>query len=464
MDIVRAHKLSLVALPLLAACAAGGVGDAVRPTDPTLSGARGEKKGSCHQVGSEGTPLVVDWQPEARGDLEVAMKTGVAVVHYDCQAIQVLPDCHVDGAYGYVGTSKKEQLITLEDADEAAVNLPFSGAKIGASLKRGSALDIGLVMVGKRASSSLEIDRSMLTGRCDGATHFVRAATVGAFAMKTSSAGQAKVAADVFGVGASAGSDSSKSVNDKDGDIVACQSADPDATQAPKNCNAIVRVQLLAIGGGGSAGAGSHQPEREVACAEGMVASRGKCVPAGTSAPHDCDMKNAADCVTQCRAGSTFSCEWASLVYSLGVDVTKDQKKVIELEKQGCDLGSGSSCTGLGLDTMKGDGTKKDVSAGLALVTKGCDRGDAMGCATMGDAYLGELSRIEVSVAVDVPRAVRYMRKACNAGQGHACGKLGTILDEGKGVTADKRQAQDAFKRGCAAKDKASCARVGKNG
>ena len=453
------RPLSVVLFALLPACGTGAAADAVRPNAPTLADARGEAA-TCHEVQAEGTPLIVDWKPEDRGDLEIAMKEGVAVVHYDCQGIRVLSDCHAEGKYGFIGTTKKEQLISLENADQVQANLPFSGGKIGAGMARGSSLDIGLVMVGKKSTTPLSLDRAKLTGRCDGATHFVRSATVGAFAMKQSAAGEVKAAVEVFGVGASGGSSSSKSTMNKDGDVAACDKADPDAPKPPSACGAPVRVQLLALTTGAAATEkAASGPERDVACAKGLVASKGKCVPMGTSAPHDCDMKDTKDCVAQCDAGSSFSCGWAALVYGLGVDVPKDVVKSASLDQKGCDLGSMSMCFSVGLDYVNGEGVPKDPEKGFGLARKACSGGHGQACDYLGQGYLGLSSQFKPPV--DAAKGVRYLQRACDGGYAYACGRLGVMYADGtNGVTADPAKAQELLKRGCAAHEKAACARL----
>ena len=56
---------------------AGGAAKAIRPDAPTGSAALGETT-ECRDVSRGSKPLVVDWKPEQRGDLEVAMSEGVA--------------------------------------------------------------------------------------------------------------------------------------------------------------------------------------------------------------------------------------------------------------------------------------------------------------------------------------------------------------------------------------------------
>ena len=85
------------------------------------------------------------------------MKQGVAVVAYDCHALRLLKSCSIDGSYGFMGMTRKEQVVRLENADEIHANLPLTAgalvAKLGGDLTRGSTLDVALIIVGKRRST-----------------------------------------------------------------------------------------------------------------------------------------------------------------------------------------------------------------------------------------------------------------------------------------------------------------------
>src|SRR5688572_20173560 len=87
------------------------VADKVRPDDPTAADAR--KSQSVYVIEAQGQPLIVDWQPEIRGDLEVAMREGVAVVRFDEKGLKLLTDCKIDGKYGFIGVNTKEQVVSL---------------------------------------------------------------------------------------------------------------------------------------------------------------------------------------------------------------------------------------------------------------------------------------------------------------------------------------------------------------
>src|SRR5438270_2240001 len=92
--------------------APGGAAEKVRPADPTASAALGEQT-TCHAIENHGEPLVVDWKPEHRGDLEEAMHDGVAIVNYTCDGIKLLKGCRLDGSYGFLGMTRREQVVRL---------------------------------------------------------------------------------------------------------------------------------------------------------------------------------------------------------------------------------------------------------------------------------------------------------------------------------------------------------------
>lgn len=93
-----------------------------------------DTKKACTSAAGHGEPLVVDWQPGQRVDLEAAMKDGVALVHYDCKTIRLVRGCRIEGGYGFMATTTKEEVVRLVNADEVRANLPLSGPKLGVEL------------------------------------------------------------------------------------------------------------------------------------------------------------------------------------------------------------------------------------------------------------------------------------------------------------------------------------------
>src|SRR5438105_3665033 len=147
---MRRFLVLVVGAASWAACG-GTPAEALRPADPTMPGE------ACDLGSGTAEPLVVDMPAEQRGDIEIAMKDAVAVVHYDCHTLKLLRDCKIGGTYGFKGMQTKERLLRLENADDVRVNLPTMGpaiaAKLEAEMSRGTTLDVALVMVGKRRTT-----------------------------------------------------------------------------------------------------------------------------------------------------------------------------------------------------------------------------------------------------------------------------------------------------------------------
>jgi TPR repeat protein len=385
--------------------------------------------------------MVVDWTPELRSDLEAAMKEGVALVSYDCKSLKLVGACSLEGSYGYIGTTRREKQIEMSSSDEIAANLPVGGmswlSDVGAKLGRGTALVAKLVMVGKHSSSRKQVERSELQGGCDGATHFMRAATVGAFVVVSGSKAELGAHAKIVRWGATAGSESSTKIQAQDGDLAACEASKSDDSAPPDRCGAVVRIELEPLGG-----KVPDSPELMVpSCAPGFAMADGACV--STSRPHQCDPDDAQDCAAQCEAGDAPSCGTLAVMYKDGVGVPKDWAKAASLAERACGKDVMSGCRTFAAAKLGGEGTAKDPPGALALLDKACQAGDGMGCVELGAARL-----TDPKLARDAQYA---FRRACyGGGEPEGCAWLGALYAEGKGdLRAAPKVAVPFFEKGC---------------
>ncbi len=461
---------SLLALSALEGCGTGGVGAAVRPKEATASEGLGE--GPCREAESSGEPLVVDWKPDQRGDLEVVMKENVAIVSYSCKGIKLLKDCKVDGKYGFLGMSKKEQVVKLSNADEVKANLPFGGASIAGNISgelgRGSTLDVAMVMIGKVKTTWAKVQADELQGDCAGATHFVKGAMVGAFVMETGTKGQVKTAAQMFGAGVSGQSTSEKNVKNKDGDIADCAKASPDDKKAPAQCQAFIRLELKGIlpkAVAGAKAAPAPEPKASVAdvvtaeatCPKGLVLSEGKCTEAKSAAAYLCDSKDASECVAQCQKGNVQSCGAAGALYaSGGGGASRDEKKARELLSKGCDGADTKSCSNLGVLLVQARGGAKDAAGAAKSFEKACGDADALACGMLGMQY-----KSGDGVSKDDTKSASFLQKGCEGGNDLACATVGKMLLDGAGVTKDVAKGVDALKRACDGGQAGACVDLG---
>ena len=472
--IVSLLALSFGALWALDGCGAGGAGAAVRPKDATAAEGIGE--GPCHEAENSGEPLVVDWKPEQRGDLELVMKENVAIVSYSCKGFKLLKDCKVDGKYGFLGMSKKEQVVKLNNADEVKANLPLGGigiaGNISAEMARGSTLDVAMIMVGKVKTTWAKVQADELKGDCEGATHFVRGAMVGAFVMETGTKGEVKTAAQMFGAGAAGASSSAKNVQNKDGDIADCAKASPDSPKAPSQCQAFIRLELKGIlpkaapAAAGAAAPPPPPPEKpagndvaaaEPTCPKGLVMADGKCTEPASAKAFLCNPKDANECVDQCGKGNAQSCGAAGALYvNGGGGASRDDKKARELLGKGCDGADTKSCTNLGVLMAQGRGGAKDGASAAKNFEKGCADADALACGMLGMQY-----KTGDGVTKDDAKAASLLQKGCEGGNDAACGTFGKMLLDGTGTTKDVAKGTDYLKRACDGTQAQACVDLG---
>lgn len=471
----------------LASCGTGAVAESVRSDAPTASHALGEAP--CRNVADGAEPLIVDWNPELRGDLEVAMKDGVAVVSYSCDGFHLLPDCHIAGQYGFIGMTKREQMVRLDSSDEIKANLPFSGGRIGGELERGSSVDIALIMIGKRRTTWSEPTRADLEGKCDGATHYVRGATVGAFALESGSNANVRTAAELFGAGTQGASQSGKHVQNRDGDPSECAKSSPDAPAPPAQCGAPLRLVLSPIGPAPNSAAAPAKPVPVVAkapseCPEGLVLAEGKCTTPSDKAPHQCKPGDADDCRAQCDRGHAGSCGELGAILTARHDAgaraplekacsgddahgcallgallaTSDAAAAAKVDAKACAGGEAGGCRQLGVATASGAGVPRDAGRAAKLLGQACDGGDDDGCAELGKLLQGS------SEAEQRNRAVAAHQRACNGRVAASCSAAGEAYDSGApGTPKNSIIAEMLFRRGCIRMDGRSCADLGRS-
>lgn len=453
LDKIRlAPRLDMLRLAaLLAACAlpscGGAVGETLRPTDHTAAGAVGGAAPTCAGEPKYAKPLIVDLDPDARVDLEAVMKKGVAVVAYDCASFRVLGSCRLpDSSYEYAGVSRKEQVIQMKSADDLHANLPLSSAKLGGEVQSGRSIDLALVLVGRRSTTLAKVSREDLTGPCEGATHYVQAASVGAFSMATGSLGKAAVVAEMFNYGGGASSQSERKAMNMDGSLDACRKSEPDSETPPSECRAPLRVELLPIAGTPVATGKVSKEEKKASaavenpCPEGFVYSEGICTRDAKA--HLCAPTDEAECKAQCDKGSPESC------FNYGrIVARKSRAAALPFHEKACDGDVGDACAEVGwamLPDTDGPDVLSQSRAALATLKKACAMGSALGCDRAGDVLSDEDYKV-----LDIAAAVRAYDRGCSLGRGVACWSLSQMYFKGKDVPQDSKKGVALLLKAC---------------
>lgn len=422
---------------LVAGCSAGAPAAAVRPQRQTFESASGIR--ACTTPPPLARPLAVDWRPEDRGDLEVIMKQAIAIVAYDCKSVRVLPDCRVEGTYGYIGIPKKEQLLRLDGADELAANLPFSGGRVSGSMNRDSSLDVALALVGQRVASRPQLGRAELRGDCASATHFVRAASVGAFVLKTGSAAQLQGAADVFAFASNGKSTSREAIVNRDGDLTACNATTADDPQAAPACSSLVRLELKAIAPGDLSSPPDPFLEQVTtnACPAGLAESAGKCGRPTPGKPHLCEYGNAPDCRTQCGAGDAPSCTRLGLMHERGDGVSASPSAALSAYQKACESPTphAPACGRLGLLLLIQPGAANPPEAALHHLDQACQAGWMQACQARIEHFRAQPDLMTRDIIATAERA-------CSGGNGGACTSFGWFLATGLASAAEPAEGE----------------------
>lgn len=456
-----------VTFPLLTCLAHSWLGCGPKPLPeapkPEVASATGRT--SVLVVDGPGSPLVVDWKAEQRADLEVAMRQGVAVVDYDGSHLRLLGDCRIEGSYGFFGVVTKEEVVQLKSADEISANLPLAGAglaaQLGADLSRGSSLDVAMVIVGKSRTTWISPTRQDLKGACDGATHFVRGATVGAFALDVGQQSQARSAAEILGMGSHAASASSSGLKNRDGSLVACKAAEPRNENPPSQCGALIRLELNPIAKTAVASTVSNEAKPALAesgsCASGFVWSEGKCTPQTTAKSFACSPKEPKDCIQQCENGNADSCAVLGYLLLTGEGgFERNPEKAYALARLSCEHGSSQGCYNQALQLDYGAGINKDRDAALSGYNLACSGGVGEACFAAAYRYfVGDGTKVNKGLAA------AFYARGCNAGELSSCVNLGVQYDGGDGVPTDPIRARDLNQRACDGGVPMACSNIG---
>jgi hypothetical protein len=243
--VVRVGVPAIVAAVTTAACGSGNVASSlVKAPDYQPQG-----ESQCSVGKSQSRPLIVEWSSSDRLELETKTRESVVVVRYSGCVMDVLERCSVPARYRYLGGTRKQDRLVIRNADDLYANLPVGAAKLEGKLQRSGQLTVDMDLVGRYEADTLDVKASDLQGDCAGATHFVYGVTVGAFDFFAGGAAEVGGSAGIANVGAGARSSAEKETLSRDGDVASCDKAQPDDKGPPPQCGALVRVEVVPLGG-----------------------------------------------------------------------------------------------------------------------------------------------------------------------------------------------------------------------
>jgi hypothetical protein len=206
----------------------------------------------CGGAGQIVRPLIIEWPATDRASLEGRLRQGqVIVVRYEGCGVEVMRECKVPATgYDYIGITRKNDRISIRTTDELYANMPLTAVSLEAKLAKAGELNVAMALVGNFEAQRSRFEWSELQGRCDGATHVIAAAQVGAFKFYTGAGAEIGLGVEVEGAAGVGGrSTASREILNEDGDADACETSAPSDEGPPPECHALLRLELTALDG-----------------------------------------------------------------------------------------------------------------------------------------------------------------------------------------------------------------------
>lgn len=218
------------------------------------------------------SPFVVEWDATDISSFEAKASRDLVFVRFEGCELEMIYGCSdssLPGKYGKYEqptfTSGSLEGFDMDDEDEVYARLPLGAADLAGKIQLGQTLSLQYFVSGVVNSTRNYVERAALKDnpRCRGATHFVSAYNLGAFALHAHKGqkGEVKVGMENAGGGARTRSESD---NLKQGGKLAdCE------TQSQRACRVPIRLVLQQIdeesageggGGGGPAPVSSAPP------------------------------------------------------------------------------------------------------------------------------------------------------------------------------------------------------------
>ena len=190
-------------------------------------------------------PFIVEWPAARRTSLESASQDGLLAVSYaPCGGLKVLSNCKLPGRYEFRRTSLASDTVKIYDEDSLWADLPLGAVSLQGEVGQGRGLELNYTTVGERVASEPAI--GSMTGECAGASHYVKALTIGAYELNTVSISNIGGGVHVGPAGGGARTSSSHNTLQSGGQLAKCQ----ELGTIGIGCDAVLQLRLAPLPGG----------------------------------------------------------------------------------------------------------------------------------------------------------------------------------------------------------------------
>ena len=203
-------------------------------------------------------PFIIEWDATDMSSFEQIVANDVVVVRYEGCTLTVLDECRNESIRGSQGaylppewTSGSLETIDISNEGELYAKLPLGSASLGGRVSGGEKFHMEYFVAGTRQATRDAVYEAELASNpgCEGATHFVHAYNLGAFALGSAQELNTEAGGSVYGFGAGGSTASKRSADKKGGDLATCKS---DSAQEIQGCKAPIRLSLREIRDGES--------------------------------------------------------------------------------------------------------------------------------------------------------------------------------------------------------------------
>jgi len=198
-------------------------------------------------------PFVIEWDATDMSSFESYAANDVVVVHYEGCSLKILDRCRDDSVRGSLGaykavdwTSGSLEKIQIADEGELYAKLPLGVASLGGRVHGGEKFQMEYYVAGTRTASRDAVYAADLSGLpgCEGATHFVYAYNLGAFALGSVSELTTSAEASLYGFGAGGSKKTAHRADKQGGSLASCRS---DSATEISGCKVPIRLALRGI-------------------------------------------------------------------------------------------------------------------------------------------------------------------------------------------------------------------------
>ena len=240
-------------LGALVACGGGNANNSAGMSnnmyDKTFAGAN-----SCNPKNHD-RPFIINWDATDQSTFQAHTASDIVFVEYKGCELKVLTACRDDSVKGSVGSYKPVEFtsggvesIDIHDEGELYAKLPLGAVSLGGRVHSGEKFHMEYYVSGTRTATRDKVYKSDLAKNpaCAGATHFVYAYNLGAFALASSSELHTEVNGSYFGFGAGGAKDTGTKADKKGGELSACKG---ESAKEVDTCKVPIRLSLREING-----------------------------------------------------------------------------------------------------------------------------------------------------------------------------------------------------------------------